>query len=109
MNTRWRVLVFTIAVLCVLNGFAAAQILPLPLPPLPQPIVSTAAIDPILQQMLQTASLGQIIEAVLTFDHVPTAADLSAVTSTGVDVARFSVLPMIGVGDRPKGTPEGPA
>ncbi|TMI73962.1 MAG: peptidase S8 [Bacillati bacterium ANGP1] len=97
MNTRWRVLVFTIAVLCVLNGFAAAQILPLPLPPLPQPIVSTAAIDPILQQMLQTASLGQIIEAVLTFDHVPTAADLSAVTSTGVDVARFSVLPMIGV------------
>jgi len=74
---RWRVLALTIAVLCLLNGFAAAQILPLPLP-----IISTAAIDPTLQQILQTASLGQIVEAVLTFDHVPTATDLLVVTAT---------------------------
>ena len=92
MRHQWRVLVLTIAVLCLLNGFAAGQILPLPLP-----IISTAAIDPILQQILQTASLGQIVEAVLTFDHVPTATDLLAVTATGVDMVSFRVLPMVGV------------
>ena len=69
MRNRWRVLVWTLAAVACLNGFAAAQI-PLPLPILPLPIVSTAALDPILQQILQTAPIGQIIEAVLTFDHV---------------------------------------
>src|SRR2546428_1264088 len=86
-----RLLLPTYAVLFLLNVFAAGQILPLPLP-----IISTAAIDPILQQILQTASLGQI-EAVLTFDHVPTATDLLAVTATGVDMVSFRVLPMVGV------------
>src|SRR5256712_4709240 len=87
-----RLLLPTYAVLFLLNGFAAGQILPLPLP-----IISTAAIDPILQQILQTASLGQIVEAVLPFDHVPTATDLLAVTATGVDMVSFRVLPMVGV------------
>ena len=97
MKYRWAVLAITIAVLCVLNGFAAAQIFPPPSLPLPPPILSTATVDPILRQVLQTASLGQIVEAVLTFDHDPTATDLLPVAATGVDVARFSVLPMIGV------------
>jgi len=96
VRNRWRVLVWTLAAVACLNGFAAAQI-PLPLPILPLPIVSTAALDPILQQILQTAPIGQIIEAVLTFDHVPAASDVLAVTATGVDVVSFRVLPMLAV------------
>jgi len=96
MRKVWRVLAGTVAVVAGLNGFAAAQI-SLPLPILPPPVTSTAAIDPILQQLLQTAPAGQIIEAVLTFDHVPSAGDLFAVTATGVDVVSFRVLPMLGV------------
>src|SRR5439155_9854212 len=96
VRNRWRVLVWTLAAVACLNGFAAAQI-PLPLPILPLPIVSTAALDPIMQQILQTGSPGQIMEAVLTFDHVPTASDLLAVTATGVNVVSFRVLPMLGV------------
>jgi len=95
MRKVWRVLAGTVAVVAGLNGFAAAQI-SLPLPILPPPVTSTAAIDPILQQLLQTAPAGQIIEAVLTFDHVPSAGDLFAVTATGVEVS-FRVLPMLGV------------
>ena len=95
MRKVWRVLAGTVAVVAGLNGFAAAQI-SLPLPILPPPIISTV-IDPILQQLLQTAPAGQIIEAVLTFDHVPSAGDLFAVTATGVDVVSFRVLPMLGV------------
>jgi len=96
MRKVWRVLVWTVAVVACFHGFAAAQI-SLPLPILPPPVTSTAAIDPILQQLLQTAPAGQIIEAVLTFDHVPSAGDLFAVTATGVDVVSFRVLPMLGV------------
>src|SRR5438093_10293939 len=95
MRKVWRVLAGTVAVVAGLNGFAAAQI-SLPLPILPPPIISTV-IDPILQQLLRTAPAGQIIEAVLTFDHVPSAGDLFAVTATGVDVVSFLVLPMLGV------------
>ncbi len=95
MRKVWRVLVWTVAVVACFHGFAAAQI-SLPLPILPPPIISTV-IDPILQQLLQTAPAGQIIEAVLTFDHVPSAGDLFAVTATGVDVVSFRVLPMLGV------------
>ena len=96
MRKVWRVLVWTVVVVACFHGFAAAQI-SLPLPILPPPVTSTAAIDPILQQLLQTAPAGQIIEAVLTFDHVPSAGDLFAVTATGVDVVSFRVLPMLGV------------
>ena len=95
MRKVWRVLVWTVVVVACFHGFAAAQI-SLPLPILPPPIISTV-IDPILQQLLQTAPAGQIIEAVLTFDHVPSAGDLFAVTATGVDVVSFRVLPMLGV------------
>ena len=95
MRKVWRLLVWTVVVVACFHGFAAAQI-SLPLPILPPPIISTV-IDPILQQLLQTAPAGQIIEAVLTFDHVPSAGDLFAVTATGVDVVSFRVLPMLGV------------
>jgi serine protease AprX len=56
-----------------------------------------AVIDPVLADIIQTASPGQLIEAVVTFDHSPTAADLAAVEATGVQVLRFQVLPMVGV------------
>src|SRR2546422_10401545 len=95
MKYRWAVLAITIAVLCVLNGFAAAQILPPPSLTLPLPILSTATVDPILRQILQTASFGQVIEAVLTLDHDPTPTDLRAVTATRGDGARFNGSPMI--------------
>lgn len=59
--------------------------------------VSTAEVDPLLLDVLRGAAPGQPAEAVLTFGHDPMAADLLAVTATGVDVVPFRVLPMLGV------------
>lgn len=92
MRTRWCVLACAVMLAAGLNGLAAAQIFSRT-----PPSRSTATIDPMLQSMLQTASPWQPIEAVLTFDHAPTATDLQVVTATGLDVISFRMLPMLGV------------
>jgi serine protease AprX len=63
---------------------------------------STLGIDPILQQVLASATHNQLIEAVITFDRRPSATDIAAVSATGVDMRRFRALPMVGV----RGTPD---
>src|SRR5258706_5331959 len=59
------------------------------------------AIDPILQQVLATASATQAVEAVVTFNQLPTTLDLLAVRATGVQTVQLQALPMVGV----RGTP----
>ncbi len=59
------------------------------------------AIDPILQQVLATASATQAVEAVVTFNQFPTTLDLLAVRATGVQTVQLQALPMVGV----RGTP----
>ena len=59
--------------------------------------VPAAAIDPALAAALRAAGAGGRIEAILTFNQRPSALDLAAVRATGVAVAPFRVLPMLGV------------
>jgi len=47
--------------------------------------------------VLQSAGFDQPIEAVLSFDHYPTATDLLALRATGVQVRALRALPMVGV------------
>jgi serine protease AprX len=83
----------------------AGQLLGISLVPVlginPVPLLGTVTIDPVLQAVLQAAGPGELVEAVLTFDHQPTTADLVAVATAGVDVLPFRALPMVGV----RGTP----
>jgi serine protease AprX len=60
-------------------------------------LVSTAIVDPALSLLLQSGGSGDSIEAVVTFDRYPTAADVLAVQQTGVEVFPFKVLPMVAV------------
>jgi serine protease AprX len=79
------------------GGFTVVPVEALvPLPQLP-----TIKIDPVLQEVLKTASPDQLVEAVATFDHYPTPADLAAVQTTGVLVIPFKMLPMVAI----RGTP----
>src|SRR2546427_7918803 len=54
--------------------------------------VSTVKIDPDLSSVLQSAGFDQPIEAVLTFDHYPTATDLLALPAGGVQVRPLRAL-----------------
>lgn len=92
------------AVLLVLGESAVAQLgglLPKPGSPLPEPNsllqALTATLDPVLSDLLKKATPGQLIEAVVTFDHSPTEADITAVMARGVQVVPFQKLPMVGV------------
>jgi serine protease AprX len=70
----------------------------LPLPEInPPPVVSPGKIDPVLSSVLQSATSDQLIKAVVTLDHFPTATDLLAIQATGVQIRPFRVLPMVGV------------
>lgn len=60
-------------------------------------VAATGEIDQELLRLLAGAAPGQLLEAVLTFDHDPTAADVAAVRATGVAVHEFDVLPMVAV------------
>jgi serine protease AprX len=90
--------IVVLAVLAWSAGFASAQLNLMPLPggnlALP---VSIEKIDPVLSSVLQSTGLGQPIEAVLTFDHYPTASELLAIRAAGVQVRPFRTLPMVGV------------
>jgi serine protease AprX len=79
-------------------GPAAAQLNLLPLPGGIRGFpVSPISVDPVLSSVLQSAGLGEPIQAVLTFDHYPTATDLLAIRATGVQVRPLRALPMVGV------------
>jgi serine protease AprX len=87
-----------LAALALSAGLASAQLNLLPLPGgVPGFPVSTVKIDPVLSSVLQSAGLGEPIQAVLTFDHYPTATDLLAIRATGVQVRALRALPMVGV------------
>ncbi len=87
-----------LAALVLSAGLASAQLSLLPLPGgVPGFPVSTVKIDPVLSSALRSAGLDQPIEAVLSFDHYPTAADLLAIQATGVQVRALRALPMVGV------------
>lgn len=76
-------------------GLACAQFVPMPLPggtPALRPVI-----DPALSSLLRTAGPGEPIQAVLTFDHYPTAGELAAIKVSGVQVRPFRALPMVGV------------
>jgi serine protease AprX len=80
-------------------GIASAQLTnAVPLPGVkPAPLASTAIVDPVLSSLLKSAGSGRPIEAVVTFDRYPTAADVLAIQFTGVEVFPFKVLPMVAV------------
>jgi len=87
-----------LAALAVTAGLASAQLSPLPLPGgVPGFPVSPVKIDPVLSSVLQSAGFDQPIEAVLTFDHYPSATDLLALRAIGVQVRPLRALPMVGV------------
>src|SRR6266403_229714 len=87
-----------LAALALTAGLASAQLSLLPLPGgVPGFPVSPVKIDPVLSSVLQSAGFDQPIEAVLTFDHYPTATDLLALRATGVQVRPLRALPMVGV------------
>ena len=87
-----------LAALALTAGLASAQLSVLPLPGgVPGFPVSPVKIDPALSSVLQSAGFDQPIEAVLTFDHYPTATDLLALQATGVQVRPLRALPMVGV------------
>lgn len=88
-----------LVIVLVITGLAGAQVGGLlPLPPLDLlPGLPTAPIDPLLQDLLNTARPDERVEAVVTFDRLPTATDLAAVAATGVETLRFRALPMVGV------------
>ena len=76
-----------LAALALTAGLASAQLSVLPLPGgVPGFPVSPVKIDPALSSVLQSAGFDQPIEAVLTFDHYPTATDLLALRAVGVQV-----------------------
>lgn len=58
-------------------------------------------IDPLLTQQLAAAAPDATLQAILTYDHRPTDADVAAARATGVLVHQFSVLPMLAVQGSP--------
>ena len=101
MTQRWHPITATAALCVALVGITAAparaQIgIPgagsLPAPP-PLPAID---LDPRLLDAIANGGTSPI-EAVVTFNHPPTMADLAALSATGVRLARFDVLPMAGV------------
>jgi serine protease AprX len=94
-----RSVALVVATLFALVGYAGAQLGSLlPLPGInPGPVVSTGKIDPVLSSVLQSATSGQVIQAVVTLDHFPTAADLLAIQLTGVEVFPLKALQMVAV------------
>jgi serine protease AprX len=84
--------------LALTAGPAPAQLNLLPLPGSVQGFpVSPIRIDPVLSSVLQSIGLGEPIQAVLTFDHYPSAADLLAIRALGVQVRPLRTLPMVAV------------
>jgi serine protease AprX len=79
----------------LLAGPAPAQPNLMPLPGGGPALVP--AVDPVLSPALKSAGAGQPIQAVLTLDHYPTAADLLAIRAAGVEVRPFRALPMVAV------------
>jgi serine protease AprX len=86
--------VVALAALALTAALASAQ---LNVTPPPGGVPSTVKIDPVLSSVLGSAGLDQPIQAVLTFDHYPTATDLLAIQATGVQVRPLRGLPMVGV------------
>lgn len=62
---------------------------------------STVEIDPLLTDKLATAAPNAQLQAIITYDHQPTALDVSAAKAKGLLVHQFSALPMLAV----QGTP----
>lgn len=54
-------------------------------------------IDPLLTQKLDAARPTDRLQAILTYDHKPTAADVAAVNGVGLLTHQFDTLPMLGV------------
>lgn len=56
-----------------------------------------AGLDPLLQATLATALPGDTLMLVGDLDHVPTPADVAALTSVGAQVAAFHTLPLVAI------------
>ena len=84
-----------VATLVLLAAPVSSQLIPMPLPgggP-----ATAAAIDPVLTSVLRSAKAGEPIEAIITLDRYPTAADLLAIRAVGVQARPFRALPMVAV------------
>ncbi|MGH8707941.1 MAG: S8 family serine peptidase, partial [Burkholderiales bacterium] len=84
------------AVLVSSASLASAQLNLLPLPGGVR-AVSPISIDPVLSAALLQAGLGEPIQAVLTFDHYPSASELLAISALGLQVRPLRALPMVAV------------
>ncbi len=68
-------------------------------------------IDPLLTRQLDAAVPAASLQAILTYDHRPTATDVAAARATGALVHEFSAIPMLAVqaprtrSARPSGSP----
>jgi serine protease AprX len=90
--------IVALAVLAFTAGLAPAQLSLLPIPGGVRGFpASPIKIDPLLSSALQSAGSGNPLQAVLTFDHYPTAAELLAIRASGVQVAPLRALPMVAV------------
>jgi serine protease AprX len=91
--------VVAFAALAFTAGLAPAQLINLL--PIPGGVrgfpASPIKIDPLLSSALQSAGSGNPLQAVLTFDHYPTATELVTIRAAGVQVRAFRTLPMVGV------------
>lgn len=90
-RSRWVGLLVAVA---LVFGFAQ--------PSIHSTAASSLEIDTLLTQQLQQATPDTSLEAILTYDHQPTAVDVAAAKATGVLVHQFSALPMLAV----RGTPD---
>ncbi|HEY0733472.1 MAG TPA: S8 family serine peptidase [Herpetosiphonaceae bacterium] len=85
-GSRWLGLFLALSLII---GFAA---------PLGRPATASGVkIDALLNQKLSALPLGGSLDAILTYDHKPTAADVAAARGKGVLVHEFDVLPMLAI------------
>jgi serine protease AprX len=85
-----RALLFAALALCA--GPAPAQLLPLP-----GLDASSLGLPVSIDPLLSTVVPGAPVQAVLTFDHYPTASDLLAIRATGLRARPYRALPMVAV------------
>lgn len=88
-----------LATAVLVSGPAWAQPISMPRPGLgpADPAPRFAIVDALLSRALHFAALGQPLEAVLTFDHYPGAAELLAIRAAGVRLHAYYALPMVAV------------
>jgi serine protease AprX len=90
-----RALLFAALALCA--GAAPAQLLPLPGLDASKLGLTPWRLRTWIDSLLGAAVPGAPVQAVLTFDHYPTASDLLAIRATGLRARPYRALPMVAV------------